>query len=520
MWPTPPAEREPSDVSGHPSDSNGESSRGTAEKYRPLVHITPPEHWMNDPQRPIKIDGLWHFYYLYNSDYPHGNGTSWRHATSTDLVHWQDEGVAIEKFQNGLGDIETGSVVIDKLNTAGFGAGAVLATVTQQHDGVQRQSLFVSRDGGYSFADSGQNPVLDNPGTIDFRDPKVFWDEQTEQWTMVLAEGGKIGFYRSADLRTWTYMSGFERDDVGLLECPDLFPITLDGDEDNVRWILLSGANGEEYGKPHGTAYWVGDWDGTTFTPESDAPRWLDHGSDFYAAVTWSDPAVPEDEMLDSRYAIGWMNNWTYANQLPTDTWHGGQGSIVRKIRLTTLDEGPTLVSTPVAALERIEEPPTFAAEIEVGGGTSTVIGREPAGAYRLRATLDLVASTDLDELRIHLGAPSAPFATLGYDATKGQAFFARDADAVAHSMPPEYSKIRTVDVATHNGQVTFDILVDAASIEMFINSGEATLSSLVYLQPSRDEISIEAIGEGTALVSNLTVTPLDTAPGQPRATN
>ena len=89
--------------------------------YRPAVHLTPAKHWMNDPQRPILIDGIWHYYYLYNADYPTGNGTEWYHSTSTDLVHWEDHGIAIDKYKNGLGDIETGSAVIDANNTAGFG---------------------------------------------------------------------------------------------------------------------------------------------------------------------------------------------------------------------------------------------------------------------------------------------------------------------------------------------------------------------------------------------------------------
>src|SRR5687768_9985160 len=186
--------------------------------YRPAVHLTPAERWMNDPQRPFWNDGRWHYYYLYNADYPEGNGTEWYHATSTDLVHWRDDGVAIEKYANGLGDIETGSAVVDTDNTAGFGAGAVIAIMTQQHEGVQRQSLFVSTDGGYRFEAFDGNPVMDNPGEAHWRDPKIIWDEARGDWLMVLAEGHRLGFYTSPDLRTWTYRSSFERDDLGILE--------------------------------------------------------------------------------------------------------------------------------------------------------------------------------------------------------------------------------------------------------------------------------------------------------------
>ncbi len=230
--------------------------------YRPAVHLTPAERWMNDPQRPFWLDGAWHYYYLYNADYPDGNGTEWYHATSTDLVHWREEGVAIAKYGNGLGDIETGSAVVDTENTAGFGAGAVIAIMTQQDAGVQRQSLFVSTDGGYRFESFDGNPVMDNPGSQHWRDPKIVWDDARGEWLMVLAEGHKLGFYTSPDLKDWTYRSGFERDDLGILECPDLFRMSLDGDPAKTTWVLAAGVNGGEHGMTTGTAYWTGDWDG------------------------------------------------------------------------------------------------------------------------------------------------------------------------------------------------------------------------------------------------------------------
>ncbi|MCC2661349.1 MAG: levanase [Arthrobacter sp.] len=165
-----------------------------ASQFRPAYHLTPEKEWMNDPQRPFLLDGVWHYYYLYNADHPEGNGTEWFHVTSTDLVHWKNEGVAIEKFKNGLGDIETGSAVVDTENTAGFGKDAVIAVLTQQDKGVQRQSLFYSTDKGHSFKSYDGNPVMDNPGAEHWRDPKIIRDDANGQWVMALAEGEKIGF--------------------------------------------------------------------------------------------------------------------------------------------------------------------------------------------------------------------------------------------------------------------------------------------------------------------------------------
>ena len=273
---------------------------------------------MNDPQRPILLDGVWHYYYLYNAGYPKENGTEWYHLTSTDLVHWKEEGVAITKYKNGLGDIETGSAVVDHDNSAGFGKGAVIAVMTQQDQGIQRQSLFYSTDNGYSFTAYAQNPVMENPGEPDWRDPKIIRDEAHGQWVMALAEGSKIGMYTSPDLKNWHYASGIERNGLGTLECPDLFQLDLDGDPAKRTWVLAASANGSEEGFTTGVAYWTGEWDGTRFTPSDGPHQWLDAGSDFYAAVTWDDPRLTESQRMSSRHAIGWMNNWQYARQLPT----------------------------------------------------------------------------------------------------------------------------------------------------------------------------------------------------------
>ncbi len=348
---------------------------------------------MNDPQRPFFLHGLWHYYYLYNADYPAGNGTAWYHLTSTDLLHWKDQGVAIDKYRNGLGDIETGSAVVDHENTAGFGRDAVVAVMTQQQDGVQRQSLFYSTDDGHTFTAYGGNPVLDNPGHADFRDPKIIRDEANKQWVMTLAEGEKIGFYTSRNLRDWTYASGFTTTGLGILECPDLFQLDLDGNPAHRTWILAAGANGAAEGRTTGTTYWTGTWNGTTFTAANEQHQWMDAGSDFYAAVTWDDPRLTEGQRMGSRRAMAWMNNWSYARKLPTGDW-SGENSIVREIRLSLVDGKPTLVSTPAKELNALS-----GATLTGGSGTLTEEGgidlpRPHSGAYRLDLTCGVPVAT------------------------------------------------------------------------------------------------------------------------------
>ena len=465
-----------------------------ASGFRPSYHITPGKNWMNDPQRPILIDGLWHYYYLYNAGYPAENGTEWYHLTSTDLVHWKDEGVAIAKYKNGLGDIETGSAVVDNDNSAGFGKGAVIAVMTQQDQGIQRQSLFYSTDNGYSFTAYAQNPVMDNPGQPNWRDPKIIRDEAHSQWVMALAEGEKIGMYTSQDLKHWTYASGIERTGLGTLECPELFQLDLDGDPAKRTWVLAASANGSGEGFTTGVAYWTGEWDGTRFTASGEAHQWLDAGSDFYAAVTWDDPRLTESQRMSSRHAIGWMNNWAYARQLPTKDWHGGADSIVRDIRLETIEGKPTLVSKPTAAMKSIEGPVTTAGERRLTPDGAGQLPAPEGGAYRLDVTLERSADDDGSVARIELGGDRGAFATVGYDFETESAFISRDADAAATGkaeLSPDYRASRYAVSPPRDGKVELTIFVDYSSVEVFVNGGEKTLTSLVF--PTAGTSSIKA---------------------------
>ena len=480
--------------------------------YRPAVHLTPAERWMNDPQRPFWLDGRWHYYYLYNADYPEGNGTEWYHATSTDLVHWREEGVAIEKYANGLGDIETGSAVIDTENTAGFGPGAVIAIMTQQHEGVQRQSLFLSTDGGYRFEPIDGNPVMDNPGATHWRDPKVVWDDARDEWLMVLAEGHKLGFYTSPDLKDWTYRSGFERDDLGILECPDLFEMSLDGDAGQTTWVLAAGVNGAEHGKTTGTAYWTGEWDGEAFTAKAAEPAWLDHGADFYATVTWDDPRLPEAERLAKRYAIGWLNNWAYAGDLPTEDWHGGSDSLVRELELRTVDGLPTLVSSPVAALADLEGKAQTVHDVAVPADREAQLPQPAADAYRLRVEVAPDPRDPAAEIRFRVKDGGGTSATVGVDFATGVAFVARGADAAAETLPDIYRQVRTAPAVVRDGVITLDIIVDASSVEVFVNDGEAVISNLVFGAPGANGLAVESVG-GTTDLRMLRLAPLAVAP-------
>lgn len=316
------------------------------EKYRPVYHFSPAYGWMNDPNGMFYKDGVYHLFYQHN---PYGSmwgNMHWGHATSTDLVTWEHHGDAISP--DALGTIFSGSCVVDKDNTAGFGAGAVIAFYTSASDR-QVQSMAYSLDNGKTFKKYARNPILTSTQR-DFRDPKVIWHEDTKKWIMVLAVGQEMEIYSSADLKSWTLESKFGEGQGahgGVWECPDLLELPVEGTELK-KWVLVCNLNP---GGPFGgsaTQYFVGTFDGKRFVNESPAvTKWMDWGKDHYATVTWSD--APDNR----RIAIAWMSNWQYANDVPTSQYRS-PNSIPRDLSLFAIDGGIYLQSAPSPELLKL----------------------------------------------------------------------------------------------------------------------------------------------------------------------
>lgn len=316
------------------------------EKYRPVYHFSPAYGWMNDPNGMFYKDGVYHLFYQHN---PYGSmwgNMHWGHATSTDLVTWEHHGDAISP--DALGTIFSGSCVVDKDNTAGFGAGAVIAFYTSASDR-QVQSMAYSLDNGKTFKKYARNPILTSTQR-DFRDPKVIWHEDTKKWIMVLAVGQEMEIYSSADLKSWTLESKFGEGQGahgGVWECPDLLELPVEGTELK-KWVLVCNLNP---GGPFGgsaTQYFVGTFDGKRFVNESPAvTKWMDWGKDHYATVTWSD--APDNR----RIAIAWMSNWQYANDVPTSQYRS-PNSVPRDLSLFAIDGGIYLQSAPSPELLKL----------------------------------------------------------------------------------------------------------------------------------------------------------------------
>lgn len=319
------------------------------ENLRPQFHFTPAEHWMNDPNGLVFYKGKYHLFFQHN---PSGNlwgNMSWGHSVSNDLIHWEHLPVAIECTDTT--GIFSGSAVVDYKNTSGFGSidnPAMIAIYTvHQNDGSnQSQHIAYSLDEGTTWTKYADNPVLDE-GMKDFRDPKVTWNEISQSWLMTVAKPleYKIAFYQSKDLKSWHHLSDFgpQAATGGCWECPDLFQLTTpDGQE---AWVLIVSLNPGGITGGSGTQYFIGKWDGTTFTSSQTSTQWIDYGRDNYAGVTFSN--LPDNR----RIFIAWMSNWDYASKYPSPIWRG-QMSAPRELHLIETATGLTLTSNPIPELK------------------------------------------------------------------------------------------------------------------------------------------------------------------------
>ncbi len=450
----PPTEEEGGN--GQPEVPTG----GYDEQYRPLVHFTPVRNWMNDPNGMVYMDGVYHLFYQYN---PQGNdwgNMSWGHATSKDLIKWEEQPVALTRDE--LGDIFSGSAVCDKDNTAGFGAGAMIVLYTSSGER-QQQSLAYSTDGGKNFTRYAQNPIIANTSEPDFRDPKVFWHTESQQWIMSLAMGWKyaIEFWSSSDLKNWTRLSSFSTPiascNRGQWECPDLLRMDYNGQE---KWVLIVSVNPGGPVTGSGTQYFIGDFDGKQFVAdERDYPLWLDYGMDNYAGVTWSNVA-------DRTILIGWMNNWNYAGTVPTTPWRSAM-TLPRELKLTEYDGKPLLANTVVREIE------TIAGEWKEVATEALGV----SGPYHLQVEVDItkngtfsLANESGESLEMSVNTAVDMLITRRTGST-GNISFASNFSVPSIKMP----------FNTEGETMTLDIFVDQSSVEVFTVNGSASQTNLVF---------------------------------------
>ena len=319
------------------------------ESLRPTFHFTPELNWMNDPNGLVFHKGKYHLFFQHNPDGILWGNMSWGHAVSTDLINWEHLPVAIACTETA--GIFSGSVVIDHTNSSGFGSlenppMVAIYTLHQNDQSNQSQHIAYSLDDGLTWVKYANNPVLDL-GMKDFRDPKVSWDASTNTWLMTVAKPleFKISFFTSPDLKSWSHLSDFGPLGAtgGCWECPDLFSLPTPTGEK--VWVLLVSLNPGGITNGSGTQYFIGNWDGTTFTTEQKSTKWIDYGRDNYAGVTFND--APEGR----RIFIGWMSNWEYAVNFPSPIWRG-QMTTPRELAIVEADEEIFLSSDPISELK------------------------------------------------------------------------------------------------------------------------------------------------------------------------
>ena len=335
--------------------------------YRPEYHHTPLYGWMNDANGLVYKDGEYHLYFQYN---PYGSkwgNMHWGHSVSKDLVHWQHLDPAIAR--DTLGHIFSGSTVIDKNNSAGYGKDAMIAFYTSASDEHgQIQCMAYSNDNGRTYTKYENNPILTPfDGLKDFRDPKVFWYEPAQKWYMIVSADKNMRFYSSTDLKQWEYLSQFGEGygvQPNQFECPDFIQLPVDGNKDNMKWVMIVNINP---GCPFGgsaTEYFIGDFDGKEFKCDTDksVTKWLDFGKDHYATVCFSNTG-------DRIIAVPWMSNWQYANVTPIRQYRGAN-ALPRELSLYTKNGEIYMAANVVKETEALRKSTRTVESLSVEGET------------------------------------------------------------------------------------------------------------------------------------------------------
>lgn len=473
------------------------------ETNRPQIHFSPKEKWTNDPNGMVYHNGIYHLFFQYYPDSTVWGPMHWGHATSKDLVHWQEQPIAL--FPDSLGYIFSGSAVADINNTSGFGKDgkAPLVAIFTHHDpkgekegrnDFQNQSLAYSLDDGKSWTKYAGNPVLKNPGITDFRDPKVMWYATAKKWIMTLATKDRITFYSSPDLKRWTKESEFGKElgaHGGVWECPDLFSLNDNGKK---VWVLIVSLNP---GGPNGgsaTQYFIGDFNGNRFTPVHTDTRWLDYGPDQYAGITWSNTG-------NRKIFLGWMSNWTYAMVAPTAAWRGAM-TIPRELKLKRSGKELYVASEPVAELGQLRSKPVTSQNVQVQRSLDIT---SKAGKISLPARLDLSLEKP-ENFMIVLSNDAGQEVVIGYDKSQKQYFIDRTRSGNT-DFHKDFAGKHVAQRIRETGDMDLSLIVDVSSVELFADGGLTVMSENYFPTAPFNRIRIQSADNVT--IKKLTVSKL-----------
>ncbi len=459
------------------------------EPHRPQVHFSPEANWVNDPNGMVYHNGIYHLFFQYHPNSTIWGPMHWGHATSKDLIHWVHEPIAI--YPDSLGTIFSGSAVLDKNNTSGFAINgrAPLVAIFTHHDAAgekagsndfQTQSIAFSNDDGKTWTKYASNPVLKNPGIRDFRDPKVCWFEPQKKWIMTLATKDIITFYSSPDLKNWIKESEFGAGrgaHGGVWECPDLIELE---DKGIKRWVLIVNLNPGGPNIGSGTQYFVGNFDGHSFTSEQTETRWLDYGPDNYAGITWSNTGK-------RKVLIGWMSNWMYANQVPTEKWRNAM-TIPRELKLRLIGNEFFVLSQPVNELKKIQAKPMILKNIMVG---KKIDLNKETGNLGLPSRLDLEME-EANDFTIILSNELGEELIIGYDPKQNQYFIDRSKSGKI-GFQTGFGARHTAPRFEKNSKMKLTMVVDVSSVELFADDGLTVMTEIFFPTTPYNQISIQS---------------------------
>ncbi|CAC9976098.1 glycoside hydrolase family 32 protein [Flavobacterium sp. WLB] len=482
------------------------SNTAEEQMYRPHFHFTPKKGWMNDPNGMFFANGYYHLFYQH---YPDGNTWGpmhWGHAISKDLIKWEEQPIALYPDKDKY--IFSGSAVVDTQNISGLGTGkaAPIVAIYTLHDmtkekagkiDVEQQDIAFSNDNGFTWQKFEEgNPVVKNPGIRDFRDPKVSWDETHKQWIMALAAQDRIHFYKSSNLKDWEFASEFGKNigaHGGVWECPDFFEIKVEGTKET-KWVLIVNLNPGGPNGGSGVQYFVGDFDGKTFTMDTtfaervnnEKAVWADYGKDNYAGVTWNN--VPT---LDGRRLfIGWMSNWEYAQQVPTTTWRSST-TIPRELKLVKKENHYNLVSTPVKEINNYVSK-TIKTKSKTGKGTLNLIESGKVDLTQTVVSLDL-KNLKQEDYTFTLSNANGESLSFGLNNKENYLFIDRSKAGITDFSDKFALPVSKAFLEGSQKSAAFKIILDKTSIEIFYNNGEKVMTEIFFLNKPFSALTISS---------------------------
>jgi len=485
------------------------------ESFRPQFHFAPEKNWMNDPNGMVFYKGVYHLFYQYYPKDIIWGPMHWGHVTSTDLIHWTNKKIAL--FPDKLGYIFSGSAVVDFENTSGLGSKEnppMIAIFTYHNpDGekagrtdYQTQGLAYSIDEGETWEKYDGNPIIANPNRKDFRDPKVFWNEETKLWNLVLVAGDHAQFYSSTNLIKWELNGEFGKKTGahgGVWECPDLFKLKV-GESGEEKWVLFISINPGAPKGGSGTQYFIGDYNGKTFKTVQKEAKWVDFGTDNYAGVTFNN--APDNK----RIFIGWMSNWQYATLTPTKKWRSAM-TLPRSLSLEKINNNYVLKSTVVPELKKALSLKYYKKNISL---TSDIKAKFE---YEFLNQSAIKFKSEAKNLKLVFSNAVNDSLVLDYDAQKKLFSIDRTHSGLVNFEEHFGKEIHHTEVPNlGTNSIEYHIILDWSSVEIFLNDGIYSFTEQLFPKKPYTKLSIKS--DANCEIKNLTINKINSIWQKPKA--